>query len=183
MGQYFNPAILGKNKKTVVKWMYSHDYSNGLKLMEHSWLTNNFVNTFESLIFKNPQPVVWAGDYGEECKGRKSNIYTRCLDKLKVIIKTDLTDKDTRFVINHTKKIFVDKKKVPKSTAKWIGKSIYKIHPLPLLTAEGNGNGGGDYFGNDTNELVGSWARDTISVDNLKPNKDYSELVFDLKEE
>ena len=54
MGQYYNPTILADNKKTVVKWMYSHDYGNSLKLMEHSYIGNKFVAAFESLITNNP---------------------------------------------------------------------------------------------------------------------------------
>lgn len=50
MGQYFLPALLKcqennvKNTEDVIMHFYSHDYNNGLKLMEHSWLGNTFVN-------------------------------------------------------------------------------------------------------------------------------------------
>jgi hypothetical protein len=52
MGQYYKPIILGNTPKegeheTVKAWMYSHEYDNGLKLMEHSYQGNNFVSTFE----------------------------------------------------------------------------------------------------------------------------------------
>jgi hypothetical protein len=50
-------------------------------------------------------------------------------------------------------------------------------HPLPLLTAEGNGRGGGDYRGESP--LIGSWARDVISVETEAPT-DFEELLFDL---
>ena len=42
----------------------------------------------------------------------------------------------------------------------------YYIHPLPLLTSEGNGRGGGDYHTSDEylENMVGSWARDVIEV-------------------
>lgn len=62
MGQYFHACILKKNKKTVEKWLLAHDFDNGLKLMEHSWIENPFVKTFECLIHNNPQIVVWARD-------------------------------------------------------------------------------------------------------------------------
>ena len=62
MGQYYKPAILGNNRKTVKSYMLAHDYGTGLKIMEHSWQNNKFVSTFESLILDNPQRVVWAGD-------------------------------------------------------------------------------------------------------------------------
>jgi hypothetical protein len=180
MGQYYHSAILGKNKKTVLSWVYSHSFGSGLKLMEHSWMKNPFVRAFESLIHKNPQHVVWGGDYAEQCKGRKSNVYDRCKESLEVKPETTLTDKDTRFVINHTKKMYVDKTIVPKDNDGW------QIHPLPLLTCEGNGGGGGDFHINRERQqgnisLIGTWARDLISVDSEKPNG-YNELVFDLVE-
>jgi hypothetical protein len=124
--------------------------------------------------------VVWGGDYAEQCKGRKSNVYDRCKESLEVKPETTLTDKDTRFVINHTKKMYVDKTIVPKDNDGW------QIHPLPLLTCEGNGMGGGDFrINRETQQgnvsLIGTWARDLISVDSEKPNG-YNELVFDLVE-
>jgi hypothetical protein len=165
MGQYYKPIILAENKKTVMKWMYSHKYNNGLKLMEHSYVGNNFVGAFESLIKDNPKRVVWAGDYADDCRGRKTNLYSRCKDSLEVT--PTANDKDVRFIINHTKKTFVDKHKGSKGNDGW------QIHPLPLLTCEGNGRG--------ESSLIGSWARDVISVSDTKP-KDFEELVFDLVE-
>jgi hypothetical protein len=75
------------------------------------------------------------------------------------------------FLVNHTKRQFVDKSKVPK------GLGGFQIHPLPLLTCEGNGRGGGDFDG--TSPLIGSWARDVISAEKTAP-ADFTELAFDL---
>ncbi len=183
MGQYYRPTIVGKNRTTVLKWMRSHEYNNGLKLMEHSWIGNDFVAAFETLIFMNPQNVVWSGDYAENSKRRKSNLYRRCKESLKVNPIEQLENLDsTRFILNHTKKMYVDKTLVPKITARWVGDSDYRIHPLPLLTCEGNGQGGGDFFGKDPFKLVGSWAYDEISVQAERP-KDFKELLFNLIEE
>lgn len=181
MGQYYKPVILAKNKKTVIKWMYSHDFNNGLKLMEHSWLGNNFVRAFSSLIYKNPQIVVWGGDYAEACSGRKTNTYERCNDKNNVSPELIAYEKDCQFIINHTKKLFVDTTKVPQITAKWAEGEDYRIHPLPLLTSNGNGQGGGDFRGEDPNNLVGSWARHLVSVDDTAP-VGYKEIEFNLIE-
>ena len=52
----------------------------------------------------------------------------------------------------------------------------YALHPLALLTAEGNGRGGGDYEGTNM-ELIGSWSRDFISVSPNKPTDDFVEIV------
>jgi len=181
MGQYYKPCILKKNKKTVEKWLYSHDFDSGLKLMEHSWVENPFVKTFESLILNNPQHIVWAGDYADECKGLKTCVYSRCNDKNKIQKPDIYSDElyevsilDSLFVINHSKRIYVNKANI-KSDNGW------RIHPLPLLTCEGNGRGGGDYRGNDNQHIVGSWARDLISVSDKVPDG-FKELVFDLFE-
>jgi len=169
MGQYYKSCLLADNKTTVKAWVYSHDIGNGLKLMEHSYIGNEFVSAFESLIHNNPQRVVWGGDYAEPCKDRKTNTYERCDDSNKVIPNLRPTTKETRYVINHSKKEFVDKYHVPEIPT-WKGT---KIHPLPLLTSEGNGNGGGDFRGE--NKYIGSWARDIISVQSTKP-KGYTEI-------
>lgn len=81
-----------------------------------------------------------------------------------------------KYLVNHTKKEFVDKTKTPKDNDGWC------IHPLPLLTCEGNGRGGGDFRGNE--ELVGVWARNIIGVVTKKSEipKDYKEIMFDLVE-
>jgi hypothetical protein len=60
------------------------------------------------------------------------------------------------------------------------GKHVEGIHPLPLLVSEGNGSGGGDYFGHNQ-DLCGTWARDIISVEDSIP-EDYKELVCDFAE-
>lgn len=213
MGQYYHGIILGtrvkKQVEKVVNWVYSDDIKttwkrddgtkismgNGLKLMEHSYRRNNFVNAFETLIADNPQRVVWAGDYADnepdqkitvkeekELNGVKYlvdveeevNLYGLCDDDTKIIPKA--RRKEYRFVINHTKKCYVDKRKVPKFNGNW------QLHPLPILTCEGNLRGGGDFFSKDDNKIVGTWARDVISVNDIKPIG-FNELIFNLIEE
>lgn len=155
--------------------MYSHEYDNGLKLMEHSYIGNSFVSAFESLIKGNPQRVVWGGDYADKCKGRKTNLYSRCKDSEKANPTEKFTTTETRYVVNHSKKEFVDKFSVPE-IKDWKGA---KIHPLPLLTCEGNGRGGGDFRGE--NKFVGTWARDVISVESKKP-QGYTEIKPNFEE-
>jgi hypothetical protein len=174
MGQYYYPIILNAEGKIVV-WMNAHNYHNGLKLTEHSFLENNFVSTFEFALspegIYHKSRVVWAGDYADE-EPDGANLYRQCNEYQQIIPQ----EKDTsrfRFVINHTKKLFVDKNKVRKDGGG------YKLHPLPLLTCEGNGRGGGDF--RDGEPLVGSWARDVISVEENAP-EDFEEIAFDLVE-
>ena len=199
MGQYYKPVILGEkteeNHETVKAWMYSHEYGDGLKLMEHSYQGNNFVSTFEKQLSRkgdyHKSRVVWAGDYADEEPGLKiinegkeydANLYSLCNDKNEIKPKVSKTD-TYPYILNHTKKLFVDKNKVPE-IKDWEGA---KIHPLPLLTCEGNGRGGGDFRG-DEKGIVGSWARDVISVEKTNPlvttdTMDYKEIIFDLDED
>jgi len=180
MGQYYNAAILKKNKKTVKEWVYSWDYGNGLKLMEHSYIGNAYVNAMESLLVENPQRLVWAGDYANQCNGMSSIVYDRCNEKNKVTPNAEMIDSEIyKFVVNHSKKLYVDKTTVDlidPDDEDW----PMRIHPLPLLTCEGNGGGGGDFRGNERG-IVGTWARDEISIEKVKP-KGYKSLVFDLSE-
>ena len=57
----------------------------------------------------------------------------------------------------------------------------WTIHPLPLLCADGNGRGGGDYNGTNMNK-VGIWAYDKIGISNDIPN-DFNELVVNFEEQ
>jgi hypothetical protein len=67
------------------------------------------------------------------------------------------------YIVNHTKKVYV--------------KKTGDLHPLPILTAEGNGRGGGDYHGPNI-DMVGTWARDVISMENEAPDYTLIECGF-----
>lgn len=187
MGQYYQPIILDEpidGQHRIKAFMYSHDYGSGLKLMEHSWMKNDFVQTFEKELSRRGKfyksRVVWAGDYADEEPEKEINLFSLCDNEQDKKIKPRKTNtKDYNFIVNHTKKLFVDKSKVP-SVDGWT------IHPLPLLTCEGNGLGGGDFRG-DEKGIVGSWARDVISIEKENPRfvsgtMEYEELIFDLVE-
>jgi len=172
MGQYYKPISIEKRQHVL-----SHDYDNGLKLMQHSWIGNKFVGVVEELIAKggawHGDRIVWAGDYADKEKNRKSNLY----DIARAKIQPPVSKKKYRFVINLDTQEFVDKNKVPVTEV--YEKFEYKIHPLPLLTCEGNGRGGGDYH--KDHELVGKWARNRVIVANRAP-KGFKEIIFDLVE-
>ena len=172
MGQYYKPCFLDKDKKKVKKWVYSHDYDSGLKLMEHSWLKNDFVGAIENQLSPggkyHKSPIVWAGDYADEEEGTKSNLYDKCTDKNKINPPGGEIDSKFRYIVNHDKKLYVDKTKV-------LSNDGWAIHPLPLLTCEGNGRGGGDYRGEQP--IVGTWSRDVISIEEIMP-EGYDEILF-----
>lgn len=80
MGQYYHPTII--NSRGHVHWLYAHEYDNGLKLMEHSYLGNGFCNAVLSQIFRKPMRIAWMGDYAlDDWNGREP--YQRAVSKLK----------------------------------------------------------------------------------------------------
>jgi hypothetical protein len=177
MGQYYKPILLEDKtnedgSETIIGHLESWSYGNGAKLMEHSWIENEFVERVESILAKRASRIVWAGDYADYEPNKEENLYEMTTEDGH--LHTEQPTKTFRYIINHTMKEYVDKQRV------FPDKDGWQIHPLPLLTCEGNGRGGGDYGGNDKN-LVGLWARNTISVSNDIPDG-YEELLFTLHE-
>lgn len=92
----------------------------------------------------------------------------------------DLEDFDGWFLVNHTQKIYINLSayilfnKWKESRKDWKTGKVETwymcIHPLPLLTACGNGRGGGDYYDcHPDYDKVGSWAFDLIEFTNQVP--------------
>lgn len=173
MGQYYKPVSLEK-----LEYVYSHDYGNGLKLMEHSYIGNDFVAVVENLIKKggawHKDRIVWAGDYAEPEPNSETNIYRSMEDENKIQPEPKII-KNLRFLKNLDTNEYVSLSKVPSDS------SGYRIHPLPLLCCEGNGEGGGDFFGKDENKLIGRWARNRVVIQSHRP-KNCTEIIFDLVE-
>ena len=129
MGQYYKAIILGGQKLTgfeeILGWLTSYDYDNGAKLMEHSWIGNAFVQAVEDIISdKGPfykKRLVWSGDYAFNEEHLNENLFNLC-SKLehdeknqdnnnKIVVKP--SDTTYRYVLNHSKKLYVDKNNIP----------------------------------------------------------------------
>jgi len=168
MGQYYKPICL-----TSFEWLYSHEYNhNGLKLMEHSWIGNDFTGVIMKLLTKGEKwykgRIVWAGDYSSKIY-EEENLYSMAYDEddkegvklfKKINPKPCMPDEEQKraIIVNHSKKEYVRIEDCKPQKDGWI------INPLPLLTALGNGGGGGDYAGSCMN-FVGRWAFDEISIE------------------
>ena len=156
MGQYYKPTSVDKMES-----LYSHDYGSMSKLMEHSYIGNHFVNIAEYMLSPKgdwyKHSFVWAGDYADE-EESGNNLFS---DAKEIKLKDYPEKSSGRYIVNHTKKEYVDKDECP---VDWDG---WSVHPLPLLTCEGNGRGGGDY--RKDNEHISIWARDQISIEKEKP--------------
>ncbi|HZK52999.1 MAG TPA: hypothetical protein VFC84_02165 [Desulfosporosinus sp.] len=164
MGQYYRVVNIDKRE-----YLSPSDYHNLLKLMEHSYARNEFVDAVVNLLAKEwkGDRIVWAGDYGDEGLftplGYEGNLYNYAQETFAKIENANIQSTEKySYICNEDTKIFVELKGLPKND------DDYVIHPLPLLTASGNGRGGGDYQGSDEN-LCGYWAADQLFVSNTVP--------------
>lgn len=80
MGQYYRGVVLHKDsiksqKIKVKKAFCCYAHNNGAKLMEHSYVTNEYVKAYEHELATKSfgNPFVWCGDYADEKFG--TNIY------------------------------------------------------------------------------------------------------------
>ncbi len=183
MGQYYKFIILDNDKKNdkevILLVLEPREYDEGSKLMEHSYLNTDMMNTVEYLISKYSNfyksRIIWAGDYAEEeipyinedDEDVMINLY-RLADNYSSYNKNGYKG-FCKYIVNHTQKLYVNKENCHNN-----------IHPLPLLISEGNGSGGGDYHGHNK-DLCGKWSRDVISMEETIPDG-YDELVCDFYE-
>lgn len=194
MGQYYC-AVNPKKRE----FLSPHDFGNGAKLMEHSYIGNSFLNAVESLLSDgggwHGDPLVWAGDYGdkgaflegekpfvrstnpEKFRTKDVNLYEFAGAEFTNLNPEAIPQPDSplgNYIVNHTKHEYVRKDSCPKD------KDGYSVHPLSLLVSNGNGNGGGDYRGSSMN-LVGTWAGDCISIECEAP-ENHKEIRPDFED-
>lgn len=171
MGQYYKFMNIDKKEKCQRNW-------NGVKLTEHSYVGNNYCNDILNLLNKEwkGDRVIHIGDYAN----RESSYITRnkvndILNELDIKSDSlyDLCDsynevkssinKDIRYVYNLDKKEYIDLYKQPIQWCYCDGKKIgvAKFNSFALLTALGNGLGGGDYR-TINSKYVGEWANDRL---------------------
>ena len=172
MGQYYRPILTNANGYERVYNRHVDGEYTMAKLMEHSWWLNPFVGTICKKIFKNPMKVVWVGDYADDAE------VTNEIEKQELVrlhkkawqgkghgVKKDVILLDNMYLVNHTKKVYLDCNAYKEECMN----DGWCIHPLPLLTAIGNGLGGGDYREDDAWQ-VGFWANDLISIEEEIPD-------------
>lgn len=172
MGQYYTPVI--KRGRTLKK-VYSHDFGNGLKLTEHSYIGNKFVNVVANEIVDNPAQLYWLGDYAESHDFTSETMYRKIYryawpsyssDRTTVENPNQSFDWDNDwYYINKTKKEYL---KMPK-----LGYGVFT--PISLMTAVGNGRGGGDY--RTPNNFIGYWAGDIVYLSLKKPRGNYVDIT------
>lgn len=178
MGQYYTPVI---QAESGLHSFCAYRFDNGLKLTEHAWVGNNFVAAVLNYVHhQEGARLWWLGDYAEP---------------------RDFENKLVKFDSGQLKKIFADQYDcndgidehykcyvvVNVDKHEYIDLLDYnpgELCPIPLLTAVGNGRGGGDFWG-ENEEEVGSWAGDLIQcLDDLPEEleKELKKKVVHFKE-
>lgn len=200
MGQYFDQIT--ENKEGIRVWdcqikcpenikgtnEYYKNYYVGVKLMEHSWLKNKFMQSMSNYIYKNPTKLAWVGDYADsfhwehpEGKPNPEELHKLAWGEQKSEeMPYSKFDYNGKFLVNHTHKIALSFDEYIKNST---DKDGYCVHPLSLLTACGNGLGGGDFWEQYIGASdVGLWCGDKISIEDQVP-EDYTLEQYCFKEE
>lgn len=185
MGQYYRGVVVkdvdtvSGEERVVSASLCPYDFHNGAKLMEHSYIGNDYMNAYMQLLGEfGPfygQPFAWVGDYSDEedIWGFYTEAKTKTDDKtLKQYKDVIEAKRNYKYLLNLDRKEYVV---LPE-----LKEDEWQIHPLSLLTAVGNQRGGGDYFGEEENN-VGLWAFNRIGFANAV-SENYKQVEFHFKE-
>lgn len=185
MGQYYSPIII--DEKHVMSHVNPYSFHNGKKLMEHSYIGNSVMNLITYAIMDAPHKVVWSGDYSDNAEQYYDktdsmheitwkDYFPNCEENdnaFESMIKREVNK--CRYFINHSKKEYFDIKG-QRNCVSWSTRYKLKVHPLSILTADGNGRGLGDYTSEKCKDLVGTWAYDVIEASETAPSDDYKKI-------
>lgn len=185
-------------------WVQEDSYGlydrSGVKLMEHSWMENEFTQQFSLYLYNNnPMRLVWCGDYAEpeECKALGFDIdrvwNTKEIDPLYYQGEDELSK--LKYFVNESKKLYLNLTRYEKENtyvnrSSWVIDDVKTtkewkecVYPISLLTALGNGRGGGDYGEQFPDyDLVGSWAGDLVTIIDKRP-QGYTPITVRFKEQ
>ena len=185
MGQYFLAYVRKKNAKRGKAFKST----GGLKLMEHSYIGNEFMQGVCKLIYKTPSYVVWSGDYfdctedQEKAEMSSNDVFVDFARLWNKSVKglSEKFDITNKFLVNHDMKVYINMRDYIDMLK--CGKMIdegWVIHPLSLLTANSNGKGGGDYWDNCLNyDQVGAWNNCLLEITDDIP-KGYTDVTDDV---
>jgi len=204
MGQYY-AAIVIDASRNVTK-VEPGTFASFGKLTEHSWVGNPFVNAVYSLIHNRPRKVAWIGDYSQDPYLPAEDTYAKVLPydeylalfniaqgdlsgiSRGMFFKDDLgiVDYDTKgfYLVNHDQSVFIDMEAYIQRSTVVEDEVAWCMDPLPLLTACGNGRGGGDYR-NESYPCygdVGTWAFSSVECTETVP-AGYTEAIYCFKED
>ena len=174
MGQYYKLAFKHNDGQVVYNDRCVGDRGYIMaKLMEHSWMNHPLMVAVAREMYKNPMRLIWCGDYAEPDEVTNETSGEVEYDKLwgdednthKFDEAVGLFDYKGKWFCNHDKRLAIPLDKYVKKSS---NKNGWCVCPFSLLTAVGNGRGGGDYDG-DNVEQVGFWAWNLVSIEDEMP--------------
>lgn len=178
MGQYYNIIIKqGKEKVRAFDRHIDGEYTMA-KLTEHSWWLNPMVNAIAKKLLNTKTRVAWVGDYYNE-DGDDLKLYNYAYpknDKYEMLTNEHFSI-DGLYLVNHSKKLVLDCWKYLIECLK-LNPDGWVLHPLPLLTALGNGRGGGDYYSKLNIDKVGTWAWDELELVEWEKQKEFKDKGY-----
>ena len=173
MGQYYKAVVATKDYGAKDTAVFSPGvYKQFKKLLEHGWM-GDYGDTFEDELDEKHKECsyipkcneVFCYDSPSPLKEIRKPLYDGTFDYL------------GKFLCNHTQKKFIDIAKFyekNRAKAPW-SNAVMCLDPLPILTAIGNGQGGGDYY--DPNKESFTW-RGTKSASRIKNPKTWRNATF-----
>lgn len=198
MGQYYRVIISNIRERKVFKPIFGTkltEQAHGLILDNGVWEDSGTVVAVMEKLEYSPHFIAWVGDYSEDlldaipevepysyaARPKYQEVFPGFSD-VGLLCRDGKEHGNMRYLLNISKNLYVDLQKLAEIRKEDKGKYIY-YSPLPLLTAVGNGRGGGDYdvTANDADK-VGSWAWDWVSVDSGVP-AGFKKLEVNFREE
>ena len=168
-----------------------NEFTGVNKLMEYTWWEDKFVGRLCRKLLHNPTQVAFVGEYAldyetDEETTKPNELGMEVIKELFHLVWSEgheevliedcdmliLDEVPGYYLVNHTKKTYLN---CLEYKAAYDDEDDVE-HPLPILTAVGNGLSCSDYEGPDENK-AGSWAYDVISVETVAP-EDYTEEHF-----
>ena len=187
MGQYYIIANIDKQE-----FLHPHKWNNGMKLMEFSYV-GNYLSTALLNLMKGRwagDRVYVIGDYAD-LSSADENWYTEARELYRELPGVGYLDTNgyerglQDYIIDTFKHVPMNKVGHKRTTAHYVYNHrtnevlcldhvptfhvdpdgwAWRIAPLNLLLAMGNGRGGGDYGGHHE-EMVGSWVKDSAYLE------------------
>ena len=181
MGQYYKVVFKREqDAKPIVndRKVNGQDYIMA-KLMEHGYMLNPLCMSVAKMLEDGKCRLAWVGDYADEDVEKVTggelkyeDVWGGDVNETHVFRSAKNFSYGGKYLVNHTKKEYISfdryvnrhvaLKGVEDEESKWM------LSPFTILTAVGNGQGGGDYFGLEM-KRVGSWAWDEISIERTVP--------------
>lgn len=199
MGQYYKTVMIregGDGNKDIITVDNNCKFKeyHGLKLMEHSYLNNEWTDAIAHFIYRNKVRMAHVGDYAYEFPQYElayNKSVTRTPLDIHSIWGQDLYDENGmlrrfnysgKYLINWDKKEYINFNHWKVNNKVSWAEDVY-ITPVTMLTALGNDRGGGDYHAPLPHaEDVGCWAWDCISIEDQAPEGFVEEGTIYFKE-